>query len=706
MNYLQKLSRVNVTRAMILLLTVAAGSDCFAAGLLKPVGNHDQDSISIKSHKVDVVINNGFARTEVDQVFENTGDIDLEATYSHPLPKQASLSEVSLWIDGQEVIGEVLEKECACQAYQNQKASGNDTALAQKNDFMSFQVSVSPVRAGQSTRVRMVYYQPIEIDANIGRYTYPLEEGNTDDESIGFWSTDTEVKEAFNFNLTLKSAFPVADVRMPGNMDKAIITAGGTPASGNVDDAGQPVESASSPTTTPQSVPSGQFEYNARIDNQGQMSLTQDIVFYYKLAEDVPARIELIPYRQDKNSEGTFMAVITPAADLQPITNGTDWVFILDKSGSMSGEKIQTLARGVSKSLGKFKADDRYRIIAFSDNAHDITKGYLSANDQNVKNSIDQVNALTADGGTNIYDALVMGYGKVDADRTTNVILVTDGVANVGETQHKAFIALLRKYDIRLFTFVIGNGANQPLMDRLAEVSGGFAMNISSNDDIAGRVMQAKNKAAYQNMRNVVLTFKGEKVRELTPAKPASLYRGQQLVVLGKYTGTGPAEMELTANIGGQDKSWKCNVMFPEQDTDNPELERIWALSKIDGYMQDIRDFGEDETLRGKVVSLGEEYSLVTDYTSMLVMSDSEFEKQGIDRKNANRTQKERLAQQQKATQPAKNYRVDNNTSNGNNSGGSFNGSPAPGLGGGPVGPALLALMFWNKRRQSKVNKK
>ncbi len=89
-------------------------SPCFGAGLLKPV-NGSQDAVFMKSHHVQVTLNNGFARTEVDQVFGNTSDQDLEATYSFPLPKQASLSELSLWINGQEVLGEVLEKQQARQ---------------------------------------------------------------------------------------------------------------------------------------------------------------------------------------------------------------------------------------------------------------------------------------------------------------------------------------------------------------------------------------------------------------------------------------------------------------------------------------------------------------------------------------------------------------------------------------------------------------
>lgn len=103
---------ISLIAAMVFGLVLAVFGTSQAAGLLKPKTG-DQSQIAIKSHQVEVVINNGFARTEVDQVFINAGDQDLEAIYSFPLPKQASLSELSLWINGQEVIGEVLENDQA-----------------------------------------------------------------------------------------------------------------------------------------------------------------------------------------------------------------------------------------------------------------------------------------------------------------------------------------------------------------------------------------------------------------------------------------------------------------------------------------------------------------------------------------------------------------------------------------------------------------
>ena len=148
-----------------------ATTTAHGAGLIKPLGGGDVGAF-IKSHHVDVVINNGFAQTTVDQVFGNNSDQDYEAIYSFPIPKQASLSEISLWINGTEVIGEVVEKEKAREIYEDQVAKGNDTALAEKNGFKTFDISVGRIRAGSDTRVRLVYYQPMEIDLNIGRYVY------------------------------------------------------------------------------------------------------------------------------------------------------------------------------------------------------------------------------------------------------------------------------------------------------------------------------------------------------------------------------------------------------------------------------------------------------------------------------------------------------------------------------------------------------
>ena len=657
---------MSIITALVFGLVMAVFGTSQAAGLLKPKTG-DQSQIAIKSHDVRVVINNGFARTEVDQLFINTGDRELEAVYSFPLPQKASLSELSLWIDGQEVMGEVLEKQRAEQVYEEQKAKGNDTALAQKKEYKTFDIKVYPVKTTEPTRVRLVYYQPLEIDLNVGRYVYPLEEGGVDEERIGFWSIDSEVKESFSFDLTLKSAHPIKDIRIPGHPQAQVeeIASGPDEANGN------------------------SYLYRVKIDYPEGATLTKDIIFYYRLDDTVPARVEFVAYKEAENPSGTFMLTITPGASLAPIAEGTDWVFILDRSGSMSGLKIDTLTDGVSRVINKMSPADRFRVVTFNDHAEDLTNGFVPATPEEVQNAISLVKNITAEKGTALHAGIDLGLKRMDSERTTAVVLVTDGVANIGPQTHAEFVKLITSQDVRFFTFVMGNSANRPLLDRIARASGGFALDVSMSDDIYGRILQAKSKVFYEALHDVQVNFSGAKAIDLTPVHRKTLYLGQQLVLFGHYQKSGTVDINIEAKISGQHHEWTTQAEFPDEDTENPEIERLWALSAVEDIKNEIDLRGESEQLRQKIVGIGEQYSIVTDYTSMVVLDEQEMEGYGIQRSNINRTQRERAVQLQRSAAPVKNYRVDSNQS-----GGAFKGTQSPGIGSGPVGPWFVALLL------------
>jgi Ca-activated chloride channel family protein len=493
---------------------------------------------------------------------------------------------------------------------------------------------------------------------------------------------DDTVEARFSFDLELKSAFPVEDIRMPGYTSEAQITK-------RLSESGE--------------------IYAVSLDFPEGGSLTRDIVLYYRLDDSVPARLELVPFRQNSMGEGTFMVVVTPGADLKRIQDGTDWTFVLDVSGSMGGNKIATLADGICRAIGKMVPQDRFRVVTFNDKSKEFSGGYINATPENVNNMIARIKAIQAGGGTALYEGLEMGYDGLEVDRITGIILVTDGVANVGPAKYSDLMNLHRRHDIRLFTFVIGNSANQPLLHNLAKESGGYAMNISTGDDIIGRIIQAKAKVLHESIYNAKLVFHGEGVHNLVPATIGSLYAGQQVVMFGRYNSSGKVKIEMSGRVAGQEKRWNCTAMLPETDTDNPEIERLWALATIEEHMAAIRDTGETEVLRQSVVDLGTEYSLVTDYTAMVVAAQSEMEEAGIERQNARRVEKERKAQARRASGTVKNYRADNHAGQTAGSGegqqdsqqSMFGNRTAHNIGTGPVGPLFLALvtLLWRKKK-------
>jgi len=285
----------------------------------------------------------------------------------------------------------------------------------------------------------------------------------------------------------------------------------------------------------------------------------------------------------------------------------------------------------------------------------------------------------------------------LDADRPSAIALVTDGVANLGETKKKSFIKLMSDYDVRLFTFMMGNSANVPLLEAMTEVSNGFAVSISNSDDIAGQLQLASAKLTHHAMHGAELSIEGVRVSDVQPERIGSLYRGEQLVLMGHYWGTGTAQVALTAQVDGTLVRYETAFSFPEVSDDTPELERLWAYRTIELLQSELDLFGEDRDVEGAITDLAIDYGLVTDYTSMIVVRDEIFEYLGIERTNRDRVAAERAARERRATQAPVARRVDQVQP-------MFTQS-RPSSGGGAMGLELLGLVviasgaLWRRRR-------
>ncbi|MCA8979654.1 MAG: VWA domain-containing protein [Planctomycetes bacterium] len=599
-------------------LASAAPSDETLQGSLEvtPVAAGD---LSLRDHRVDVVINNGFATTTVEQVLVNEGAVDLDARWAFPLPKEASLSELSLWIDGAMSIGEVREEREARRIYEEEANAGQDAALAEQENYREYRLSLSRVPAGGEARVRIVYYQPLEIDSGVGRYLYPLTPGNTQDGmNTSFWSLEEKVSGQFSIDVTLKTSFPVDGLHSPSHPQF-------------------------------QAVQMLEGEWRGSVVTN-EPALDRDFLLFYRLSPDVPARVELLTYREPGAAEGTFMAVVTPGSDLAPITKGTDWAFLIDVSGSMDGEKLRIVRRGLAKALRSLGPNDRFRLISFNNSATNLTRGWQDATEGNVAAAENLISNLSAGGGTNLFDGIVSAYRALDSDRSTAVVILSDGAANVGATEYRDFVKLARSHDVRLFTFVIGNGANERLLGDLATISGGYAKSVSVLDEIGAHLMLAKDRMSHAALHGVRFELDG--ATAVYPQLLPSLYLGQQLVVFGRYDATGNREMVVSAKISGEPRRWTIPVELPEVDESNPELERLYALAMISDMEREewLGELNESE-LRQGIVDVALRYSLVTDYTSMVVVREDRRELYGLGHENAERRAREVKASDARAAQ-------------------------------------------------------
>jgi Ca-activated chloride channel family protein len=206
----------------------------------------------------------------------------------------------------------------------------------------------------------------------------------------------------------------------------------------------------------------------------------------------------MLTYRSDPASSGTFMLVLTPGLDLQPLREGVDYSFVLDVSASMAG-KLPTLRDGMKRAVRRLRPEDRFRIALFNDHASWMkgswTAGdWISATPEHVGQALSALDTLRTGGSTNLYEGLDLGLMDLDEGRTTNVILVTDGVTNTGIVDPASFHSPMQDTDVRIFGFLLGNSANWPLMQTICDASGGFYKPISASDDLFGQIRSPRAK--------------------------------------------------------------------------------------------------------------------------------------------------------------------------------------------------------------------
>ena len=180
-----------------------------AAGLLV-ADNGFGGVLVVKQQDIRVVINNGIAVTEVEQVFWNTENRVVEALYTFPVPKNASVSNFSMWINGREMIGEVVEKKRAREIYESYKQIRRDPGLLEQVDYKRFEMRIFPIPASAEQRVKITYAQELDYDHDTATYVYPMA-------TVATSTAGQQTADRFSLSLEAKSEVPIVEMQSPSH---------------------------------------------------------------------------------------------------------------------------------------------------------------------------------------------------------------------------------------------------------------------------------------------------------------------------------------------------------------------------------------------------------------------------------------------------------------------------------------------------------
>lgn len=573
-------------RALPVFLLVFAAGPASAAGLLIPE-DKKLPPLAMVHHRVNIAIDDQVAVTTIEQAFRNHTDRALEATYLFPIPKGASVNKFTMWVDDKEQTGELLDAKKASQVYTEIVRRTQDPAILEYLGNNLMRLKIFPVPPKKDQKVKISFTAVAPQDNGVIEYVYPLK---TDGKG-------TKTLEEFSVKARIKSQHMVQNVYSPTH---AI-------AINRISD-----------------------KEVAMTFERDQAVLDKDFQLFYSVGNK-EIGITPVCHRPISSEDGYFLLLVSPQLEISKSTIiPRDLVLVLDTSGSMDNVKMDQARKALKHCLSKLNSGDRFAVVTFSTNVRKYRDALVEASGEQVDNAKKWVDGLKAGGGTAIQAALdtALEMRTGDEGRSFTVVFFTDGQPTIGEMKPEKIlknVAEKNTKNTRIFTFGVGDDVNTALLDQLSEGTKALSTYVRPAEDIEAKVTSLYGKISYPVLANVRLTTsENVKVHEVYPPTLPDLFFGSQLVVLGKYTGSGPAAVKIAGQVGKETREFAYDVTFPSRTTDDREfVEHLWARRKVGFLLDQIRINGEQKELMDEMLGLAKKYGIATPYTSYLVVPDA-----------------------------------------------------------------------------------
>jgi|APLak6261675434_1056106.scaffolds.fasta_scaffold01768_2 Ca-activated chloride channel family protein len=571
---------------LILLAAILVAPLSMAQGMLIPTDT-SMGPLGIKYQRVSAEIVDGAAVTKVEQVFVNTSNRQLEAHYVFPLPKGAALQDFYLWINGKRTKGEMLEKQKATEIYEGIVRRLQDPGLLEYVDTDAFRARVFPVPANGEQKIELTFSQVLEFNAGLYQYHYPLGAGTRGAPKL-------TVKQDFTFSANIKSKTPLRSIY--------------------------------SPTHKLGVARKGENEAVTGLELGAGADISKDLDLFYTVS-DKSIGLTFMSHRPDPEQPGFFMALISPRTEMKADEVIAKRItFVIDTSGSMMGDRMKLARDSLKYCVQKLNPKDEFNVVRFSTDVEALFEKPQLASEGNVKKAVEFVSGLEAIGGTAIDEAMVRALkdGANRGDRTHMVMFITDGHPTVGETDEAAISKNARAANqgSRVFTFGVGDDLNARLLDRVADEGAGVADFARDGRDFEVKIGGFFDKVSNPVLADLALDLSAFGAYDVYPKRLGDLFKGAQLVVMGRYRTPKDGTVVLTGSFNGKKQVFEYRGDATKESKQFDFVPRLWAIRKVGYLLEEIRLRGEKPELREEIVALGKKYGIVTPYTSYLVVED------------------------------------------------------------------------------------
>ncbi len=544
-------------------------------------------SYKIESLEVNARLVEQVAQVQVSQTFKNTGSRQMEVSFVFPLPYDGAVEQMTLLVDGKEFPARLLSAEEARRMYEEIVRKNRDPALLEWVGTGLFKTSVFPVPAGASRTVTLRYSQLCRKVQGLTDFLFPLSTAKYTSEAVG----------QISIRATIESQTPIKNVYSPTHAveikrpDKnhALVT-----------------------FTAEKQVPTSDFRLFFDVGT-GKLST------------------RVLSYRPVKGEDGFFLLLASPEIKAPDVERPKKTVvFVIDRSGSMSGKKIEQVREALKHVLNNLREGDLFNIVAY-DSQVETFRPELQRYDEKTRSAaLGFVEGIYAGGSTNIDAALGAALGMLqDSDRPNYMVFLTDGLPTAGETNEMKIIDNARganKVRARIFAFGVGYDVNSRLLDRLVRGNYGQSEYVKPNEDIEDHVSRLYNRIEAPVLTDVKIEFEfdelkreeGKPINRVYPAGSFDLFAGEQLVIVGRYKKSGPAKVTVSGSVDGREQkfSFPAELVGKSKDETNAFIERLWAMRRVGEILDELDLKGKNQELIQELVELARRHGILTPYTS------------------------------------------------------------------------------------------
>jgi len=547
---------------------------------------------------VKVAIDGQVATTTLELSLTNPVGMPQEAEVMLPVPEGVSIKSLQFDGVGPEPTAKLLPRDEARRIYDSITRRRKDPALLEFAGYGMIRTSAFPIPANGTLKARITYEQLLNSDNGRIEYFLPRSESlaTTPAASVG--------GVTWTFACSINSEQPISTIYSPSH-EISIDKTSPKRAEIKVSAASAAAPGAFRITYLPEAVKGDGL--SATLLAYPDPSIGDGSGGFFLLLGALPARVSEAPIQK------------------------REVTLVLDRSGSMQGEKFQQARDAAIAVVDGLRDGELFNIVDYSDSVNSFEKAPVAKSLTSAQQAKAYLGALRPNGGTNIQDALLDAVRPAVADESLPMIIfLTDGLPTVGITNEVAIreaVKAANTHNRRLFSFGVGYDVNTPLLSSISAASRGVPTYVLPGENIESKVSQVFRRLEGPRLASPSLTT-DRSVREMQPATMNDIFEGDQILVVGQYTTSATLKMKLQGSDGGKDTSFNLNFDVAQAaSARNGYIARLWATRKIGFLLGQIREHtgggvnASDPKMKelvDEVTRLSTLYGVMTEYTSFL----------------------------------------------------------------------------------------